>query len=243
MRITGGVGKMKVDVIYNEDCLEGMKRLPDESIDLIVTSPPYNLGDDHHTGSIRHKIYDDDMNENEYQSWQIAVLRQCFRVLKNTGSMFYNHKNRIKNGKQITPYEWLLKSDFVIKQEIVWQNGSQNFDNIRFYPTTERVYWLAKKRQTRMFNKIKHNDFFSQAKWTPLKVKQTHTRAFPLQMVKDILSCFENANIILDPFMGIGTTAVACVQLGRHYIGFEIDSGCCEIARKRLLEVQLELIK
>lgn len=137
-----------------------MKSIPDGSVDLIITSPPYNLGNTHHTGTKRHKAYDDNLPEKEYQEWQIQVLNECWRVLKDMGSMIYNHKNRIKNGVQITPYEWLLKTKFIIKQELVWFNRSQNFDKIRFYPMTERVYWLAKSPKTKLFNAINHHDLF-----------------------------------------------------------------------------------
>jgi len=75
-------------------------------------------------------------------------------VLKNNGSLIYQHKNRISKGIQISPYEWIYKSNFIIKQEIVWINRSQNFDKIRFYPFTERVYWLAKDNKTKLYNKI-----------------------------------------------------------------------------------------
>ena len=131
------------------DCMEYMRNIPNESIDLIITSPPYNLGKQHHTGSNRFNSYDsyvDDVPEEAYQNWQIQVLNECYRVLNKNGSMWYNHKNRIKDGVQITPYEWILKSKFahLVKQEVVWFNRSQNFDKIRFYPMTERVYWLAK---------------------------------------------------------------------------------------------------
>src|SRR5665647_1719995 len=131
---------MELNKIYNMDCLEGLKRMESNSIDLIITSPPYNLGKTHHTGNNRFKSYveyDDDMPEEVYQQWQIEVLNECFRVLKEDGSMWYNHKNRIKEGKQITPYEWLLKTKFITKQEVIWQNGSQHFDKIRLYPMTE----------------------------------------------------------------------------------------------------------
>ena len=143
---------MELNKIYNMDCLEGMKLIDDNSIDLIITSPPYNLGVQHHTGNNRFKSYiqyNDDMPEDLYQEWQTKVLNECFRILKNDGSMWYNHKNRIKKGIQITPYEWILKSNFIVKQEIVWRNGGQNFDKIRFYPMTERVYWLAKNPKTK----------------------------------------------------------------------------------------------
>ena len=113
------------------DCLELMKEFPSESIDLIITSPPYNLGKTHHTGNNRfegYKTYEDNMPEEEYQTWQIEVLQECFRILKHDGSLFYNHKNRIRGGVQISPYEWIFLTDFTIKQEIVWFNGSPNFD-------------------------------------------------------------------------------------------------------------------
>ena len=136
---------LELNKIYNEDCLDGLKKLNDNSIDLIITSPPYNLGKQHHTGNKRFKSYNeynDNMPEELYQQWQIEILNECYRVLKDDGSMWYNHKNRIKNGVQISPYEWLLKTQFshLIKQEIVWFNGSQNFDKIRFYPMTEKEY-------------------------------------------------------------------------------------------------------
>lgn len=230
---------MEFNSIYNIDCLEGLKQLSDESIDLIITSPPYNLGKTHHTGNHRfesYNQYNDNMPEDMYQEWQIKILNECHRVLKPNGSMWYNHKNRIRDGAQITPYEWILKSNFIVKQEIVWQNGSQNFDKIRFYPMTERVYWLARDRKTKMFNAINHHDFFKRDEWAPVKTKGSHKRAFPEQMCLDIISCFPESNIILDPFMGSGTTAVAAQALGKQFIGFEIDKEYCEIAQKRINE-------
>ena len=140
---------MQYNTIINIDCLEGLKSLDDESVDLIITSPPYNLGKSHHTGNNRFKAYtdyNDDMPEELYQKWQTEILNECYRVLKKNGSMWYNHKNRIKNGQQIEPYRWLYNTPFIIKQEIVWQNGSQNFDKCRIYPMTERVYWLTKDK-------------------------------------------------------------------------------------------------
>lgn len=231
---------LELNKIYNMDCLEGLKLLDDNSIDLIITSPPYNLGKTHHTGNNRFKSYseyNDDMPEELYQKWQTEVLNECFRVLKEDGSMWYNHKNRIKNGVQISPYEWLFKTNFIIKQEVVWQNGSQNFDKIRFYPMTERVYWLTKSAKTKMFNNINHHDFFNRSEWKPVKTKGSHKRAFPVKMCEDIISCFNESQIILDPFMGGGTTAVASISMKKNYIGFELDSNYCDIANKRISEI------
>ena len=228
---------LELNRLYNMDCMEGMKRIPDGSVDLIITSPPYNLGKTHHTGNNRfgsYSEYCDDMPEELYQQWQVEILNECYRILGDKGSMFYNHKNRIKNGEQITPYKWILKSNFIVKQEIVWQNGSQNFDKIRFYPMTERVYWLAKSPKTKMFNAINHHDFFTRAEWQPVKTKGAHKRAYPTKMCEDIIACFPNSKTILDPFMGSGTTAIACINTNRNYIGFELDAHYCDIANERI---------
>ncbi|MEJ2249899.1 MAG: site-specific DNA-methyltransferase [Candidatus Lokiarchaeota archaeon] len=230
--------ELKLNRIYHMDCLEGLRKIQDEFIDLILTSPPYNLGNEHHTGGYRHQTYDDDMEELEYQNWQLEVLKECYRVLKPQGSLLYNHKNRIKNGKQITPYEWILKSPFTIKQEIVWVNRSQNFDKVRFYPWTERIYWLAKSSETVLENVINKPDVFDWKDWKPVGTRGKFKRAFPVKMVKDFLKVFHNADIILDPYMGSGSTAVGCKQLGRNYIGFEIEEEYVEFAINRLKKVK-----
>ena len=219
------------------DCLEGLKQLDDESIDLIITSPPYNLGKSHHTGNNHFKAYteyDDNMPEDLYQKWQVEILNECYRVLKKDGSLWYNHKNRIRNGEQIEPYRWLYKTPFIIKQEIVWQNGSQNFDKCRIYPMTERVYWMTKDARTKLFNAINHHDIFTRAEWQPVKTKGTFKRAYPEKMVEDIISCFPNSKVILDPFSGSGTTCCVAKRMNRNYIGFELGKEAFEISNDRL---------
>jgi site-specific DNA-methyltransferase (adenine-specific) len=227
-----------INQILQGDCLELMKDIPDKSIDIVFTSPPYNLGNGHHTGNIRHKAYNDNLPEKEYQEWQIAVLNECYRILKDKGSLIYNHKNRIKNGVQITPYEWLLKTSFTIKQELVWFNGSQNFDKIRFYPMTERIYWLAKSPKIKLFNAINHHDLFDRKEWKAVGTRGEHTRAFPEKMVEDILKCFPEASVVLDPFAGSGTVGVACKNTGRNYILIEKEPEYVEIIKKRLQSVR-----
>ena len=226
--------------IYNIDCLEGLKQIDDESVDLIITSPPYNLGKTHHTGNNHFKAYtdyNDNMPEELYQKWQTKVLNECYRVLKHSGSMWYNHKNRIKNGQQIEPYRWIYNTPFIIKQEIVWQNGSQNFDKCRIYPMTERIYWLAKDTKTKLFNVINHHDVFTRAEWQPVKTNGTFKRAYPEKMVEDIISCFPESKIILDIFSGSGTTCCVAKKMGKDYIGFELGKEAFDISNDRLLKV------
>ena len=167
---------------YNEPCLETMARMKNGFVDLTVTSPPYNLGKKHHTGSKVFESYDeyvDDVPEKEYQEMQIKILNELFRCTSEGGSLLYNHKNRIRNGAQISPYEWLFKTDWIIKQEIVWFNGSQNFDKIRFYPMTERIYWLTKSPKTKLFNAINHHDLFKNDEWKSEGTNKEHKRGFP----------------------------------------------------------------
>jgi len=220
--------------LINDDCLKVLPTLEESSVDLIITSPPYNLGNNHHTGNKQHKAYNDNLPEAEYQEQQLQFLNECFKLLKETGSLIYNHKNRIRKGRQLSPYEWIFKSNFVVKQEIVWVNRSQNFDKMRFYPFTERLYWLTKKPETKLFNAINHYDVFDWKEWKPVGTKGNHTRAFPEKMVEDILKCFPNAEVVLDPYMGSGTTGVAAKNLNRDFIGIELDEKYFNIASERI---------
>ncbi len=214
--------------IYHGDCREILPEL--EKADLIITSPPFNLGDDHHTNSFRHNPYPDDMPEVEYQEWQVEILNSLYGNVLATGSLFYQHKNRIKDGLLISPYQWLFKTKWLIKQEIVWENRSHNFDPIRFLPKTERIYWLAKSPSTRLVNVLRLEDLW---RITPEGTKGVHTRAYPQEIPERIISCFPAADLIFDPFLGSGTTAYCAKKLNRKCIGIEIEEKYCEIAAKR----------
>jgi modification methylase len=224
--------------LYLGDCLDVMRGMPSGSADAVITSPPFNLGNGHHTGNIRHNPYHDDLPEPIYQETQIKILAEIYRVLRDDGSLFYQHKNRIKDGRQITPYEWLLKTDFVIKQELVWRNRSQNFDKIRFYPQTERVYWMAKHPSVTIYNVINAPDIFD---WQAVGTNGSHTRAFPVEFPSQMLACLPDAKNVLDPFMGSGTTGIACLNMGRNFIGIEIDQTYFEIAEKRIAQAKLQI--
>ena len=217
--------------IYHGDCLQVMKEMEDESIDLAITSPPYNLGNNHHTSNKKHYPYDDDMPERQYQEWQKKVMCGIYRILKDDGWLFYNHKNRIKQGQMITPYEWILKTHFILRQEINWMNGSPNFDKVRFSPHSEKVYCLA-KGNAKMWNRLNLTD-----DWhiTPVGTNEEHTRAFPKKLVNNIMASVE-FQITFDPFMGSGTTLRVAKNWGRKAIGIEIEEKYCEIAARRMAQ-------
>ena len=139
------------------DCIEGLKELDDNSVDTIVTSPPYNkkglLGKVKQGNQIWGKFnidyatYDDNMPEDEYQAWQIELLNQCHRVIKEDGSIFYNHKPRRYQNRAYLPWDFIQHSDASLYQLIVWdRRNSPNIRNDVLTPCTEHIYWLCKKK-------------------------------------------------------------------------------------------------
>ena len=231
---------MEVNIIYNEDCLVGLKRIPDKSIDFIITSPPYNKCDN--GGKLVKRIeydnYEDNMDECEYQEWQLEVLRELHRILKDDGHFFYNHKNRYINGMQISPLEWITRSDFIVRQEIVWDRViAGNIRGWRFWQVDERLYWLQKNvaKQKEIPNSIA--SLSNIWRIPPEKKKNTnHPCAFPIRLVERCLSVEEDLKdkIVLDPFMGSGTTAIAALKSKMCYIGYELSQEYIDIAQKRI---------
>lgn len=219
--------------IIHGDCLEIMGYMPDESVDLIITSPPYNIGK-MHSNHLQFGTYNgNDMKESDYQEWQIKVLNECHRILKPEGSMFYNHKVRIKQGKAIHPLEWVLDSNFILKQEIAWDMGkSANCDKIRFFPFSERIYWLTKSPKTKLKNELKLSDVWRVVP-THKRKETGHIAVMPEEIVSNILSSVES-DIVFDPFSGSGTTCKVAYANNRNFIGVEYSDEFVELSKKRL---------
>lgn len=221
--------------VNNISWQEGFKNIESNSIDLIITSPPYNLGGKFHQRRVMYEnaydLYNDNLPEEEYQKQQIEFLNACYDKLNENGSMFYNHKPRIKNGKCIHPLEWILKSNFILKQEIVWENGSCNFDKIRFYPYSERIYWLVKNAKTKLKNNVNLTDVwhFQNAKRNPI-----HNAIFPETLSDNIIQCFPESKTILDPYCGTGTVGVSAKKFNKQYILFDISEKYCNYAKNRI---------
>ena len=235
-----------IELIHG-DCLIEMRKIPDKSIDLVLTSPPYNKRSKNKSfsnwsgASIDYGTYADDMEEEDYQQWQINILNECSRVIKNTGSVFYNHKNKRIDSLIISPMEWITKSNLKIRQEIFWlRSGSPDVSPCKFMTNTEIIYHLTNKNNNVYFNpySFKYGEVwkFNQ------EMHNDHPAPFPLDLPKrGILSCSKSNDLVLDPFMGSGTTGVACKELGRSFIGIEIDKGYYDIAQKRIAQATQEL--
>lgn len=230
--------------IYHGDCRDVLPTLRD--VPLVVTSPPFNKTG--HEGKVRkphqrdawkrrrfdYGEFDDNMNEQAYQDWQVEIIGLIARSLTEGGSLFYNHKLRIVDFKATHPMTWLAKTDLALAQEIIWDRSSgPNVDPVRFYPHTERIYWLFKGERPRLFNAeaAKFKEIWT---LTP-DYGNPHPAPFPLTVAsRCIVACSELGDMVFDPFMGSGTTLRSAKDLGRRAIGIELEERYCEIAAKRL---------
>lgn len=237
---------IELNKIYNEDCLETMRRMPDNFVDCVITSPPYNKNGfrgkkDSSKGkgrwnnaNITYSNFSDDMNEKDYQDWQVNIINESIRILKPNGSIFYNHKIRRSNNRASHPYEWIIKSKAIFYQQIIWDRSMSIDHNINYLaPTTEIIFWLTKDKP----KVIKDSNFlYDKEIWkiNPLPDKN-HPAPFPVKLAKIICNLVTEKNdIVYDPFMGSGTTARASYELGRNYIGSEISKKYCDLAEDRL---------
>lgn len=240
---------MRLNTIVKTDVMEGMKLLPDNSIDIIITSPPYNkAGLNGIAKRTKHCIWNKTIDyggdiridckpENEYQKWQIDFLNECWRVLRDDGSLFYNHKNRIHKGFIVSPYEWILKSRMRVRQEITWNRGSSNnLAPYRYIPSNEIIFWLTKSKRVPFIRPVGIKN--KSETWNIGFDRNTnHPAPFPIQIPDTILDCIPNNNgnkIVLDPFMGSGTVAISAIKHDFHWLGFELLDEYVDMANNRI---------
>lgn len=235
--------EVKENSVIQGDCLEVMKDIPDNSIDCIITSPPYNKHsanrkcgktDSWKKANIDYGDFKDDLPEEEYQKQQKELVKEMVRVIKPNGSIFYNHKVRIKNHKAIIPTEWL--SEFNIRQVLIWdRTNCMQLAPIRWFPTTEYIYWITKTNiQPKFYKRSKHQ---LEVIRIPPKPMKDHPAPFPEELVETLmLNTTDENDIVLDPYMGSGTTALVAKKNNRKYIGIEISPEYINIINKRLTQ-------
>ena len=207
---------IELDTIYNQNCMDGLKLLPDKSIDLILTDPPYGKKADKGTngfGTAKNRRYAGGWDKEAPPQ---EVFNEMFRVAKNLIIFGGNYF-----GNLLPPSNcWIFWDK---KGDIAFQNP---------FADGELIYTTFKKP-------VKRIVFRQQGFITDSKDKRYHPTQKPTELVQSLLEMFsEPGQVICDPFLGSGTTAIAAVNTGRHYIGYEIDPGYFQICCDRLDEVE-----
>ncbi len=270
-----------VNTIIHSDCEEVLKEWPENSIDLIFTSPPYADQRANTYGGVK---------PSEYVDWFLPKTEQFLRVLKPTGTFVLNIKERVVNGERHTyVIELILKmreQGWLWTEEFMWHKKNSypgKWPN-RFRDSWERLLQFNKHRKFNMYqeevmvpvgdwaqtrlNNLSNTDksrdeskvesgfgknvsnWVGRDKVYPTNVihmatecsNRNHSAAFPEDLPTWFIKLFTQADdIILDPFMGSGTTAVAARQLKRNFVGIDISEEYCQQAENRIMQIQPRL--
>ncbi len=226
---------MEFDIIYNQDCIDGMKNIPDNSIDLIVTDPPYLISyKTNYRNDKTHDFCSEILNDNNQQLIK-DYIKECFRILKNDSAMYmFCSSKTIDFFKQEVE-----RCGFTIKNIIVWVKNNWTAGDLKGQFGQQYEFILLVNKGRKMFNGTRLTDVWSFDRVTGKK--QVHQNQKPIELIEQcILKHSSEGDVVFDGFMGSGTTAVACVNTNRHYIGFELDAKYFDIACQRLDEAENE---
>ena len=220
---------MELNTIYNEDCLEGMKRIPDNSIDLVVTDPPYRTtsrGSSGGTGGIlkeeinkRGKVFKH--NDIKFNEW----LPELYRILKDTGHAYIMTNNKNLKGMLME----IENVGFNIYKTLIWAKNSP-ITNMYYMDSHEYIIFCRKGKAKRINNC---------GTKSVLNVDNPRNKVHPTEKPVELMEVLINnssqeGELVFDPFMGSGTTAIACLKTNRQYIGFELDEEYFKLSLERL---------
>jgi DNA modification methylase len=255
-----------VDKVFNHSS-EIMSELADNSVSLMVTSPPYNIdisyGNKWEDGRLvesKGKKYSDNLKEHEYREMLSKVIAETKRVLKDDGQIWFNIKNRYKDDNMTPPF-WILDyfQDMYLKNIVIWNFDWGGSTNKRFCSRYEYVFFFTKHKTKYTFNlddvkipalNYRPDRYKSQLKnptdvWKISLVsgnspeRTEHPAQYPEELIERIIRTGTNeGDLVLDPFMGSGTTAVVARRLGRKFVGYETEKSFIEITEKRLRDVE-----
>lgn len=223
--------------IYNADSLEFLKTLKTDSIDFIFTDPPYNLNP-YSTGNIKFQHRSDINNDIAHwdKDFDPADFKDEFlRILKPTGNLF-----TFTSYNTIGRWHELYDTVFDTFQFFIWHktNPTPKFMKAGFLNSCEMIACMWDKGHTWNFGKQNemHNFFESPICMRPERLKDPkHPTQKPIKLLKHLIQIATNEDdVILDPFMGVGSTGVAALELNRKFIGIELEKVYFEASRKRL---------
>ena len=249
-------------VIYPGHCLNLLKQIPDNSIQLIITSPPYNLG----------KEYESKMKLDDYVEQQTQVIKECVRVLSQTGSLCWQVGNYVNHGS-IMPLDTVLNPVFTsfhlkMRNRIIWHFEHGLHCTKRFSGRYETILWFTKSDKyvfnidtVRVPQKYPNKKYFKGPKagqyscnplgknpgdiWNIPNVKNNHVEKtshpcqFPLELVERFVLSMTNRNDwVLDPFLGSGTSIISALKHNRKGVGAEVNKKYITIANKRIEQLK-----
>jgi len=244
--------------VKTSDNLKFMRQLPDESMQLVVTSPPYNIG----------KEYEKRTSLEVYVEKQVACISEAIRLLKPNGSICWQVGNHINDGEvfplDIILYDIFKKAGLKLRNRIVWQFGHGLHCQKRFSGRHETILWFTKSDEyvfnldpVRVPSKYPNKRHFKGPKkgelsgnplgknpedvWDIPNVKSNHVEKtdhpcqFPVGLIERlVLSLSNEGDNVLDPYMGVGSSMVAALMHDRNAYGCDLDRGYVKIARERI---------
>lgn len=234
---------MEIDKIYNEDCLAGMKDIPDKGIDLIITDPPYEINNTKAGGKSKlskglQSTMDELVNANIASGYDLAVLQEMLRVCKKPNIYIWC------NERQIPMY-----LDFFVKQNkcsfniLCWvkTNALPTFNN-KYLSDKEYCLYFRRGGHCQPNNYESAKTVFFQPINSKDKLIWGHPTIKPVNIIQTLIcNSSKEGDTILDCFLGSGTTAVACIKEKRHFIGYEITKEYFDIAQERIKQEQSQL--
>ena len=244
-----------INRIYNENCLDTLKRIPDNFINLVITSPPYNMNLRIRNGkycsrqivkefSTKYEGFDDNMPIEEYYAFHLKVLRE---LLRTSGLIFYNIQ--IVTGSKRAIFKIIGELSDYLKDIIVWDKGYAQpamAERVLNRRTELILVFDAKNAISRQFEQVNFNRGTLDDIWQikrGRKITDTHSAVLPEELVKTIIDNFSSeGDLVYDPFMGTGTTAYVAKALGRNFLGSELTEKYFEIANRRLEVFDDELV-
>ena len=228
--------------IINDDCLNVLKNIPDNSVDLVLTDPPFNI-----SGlSSGAELHGKPVNNNHFGEWDYDFnpkdfLKECKRILKKNGQIYIFTSDRLI-GKYI---DLLKKYKFHYRNTLVWfkNNLIPKVRHHTWRSGTEFILYAGREKTEKVtdytFNWLGQEEMKNLIIRNILggKERTKHPTQKPLDIIKRFIKVSSNeGDIVLDPFLGSGTTAVACKQLKRKCLGIEISKEYCDISKKRLAQ-------
>lgn len=220
---------MKKFELWHGDCLELMKNIPDGSVDLVLTDPPYGMA---FQSNYRKEKYNEIQNDKSLE-WLERYISECYRVLKNNSAIYC-----FCSWHNVDVFKRSIEKKFKIKNILIWEKNNTSMGDLKasYAPKYEMIIFAHKGRK--LLNGFRYADI--------IKANRTGNKLHPTEKPVDLLELFiknssdENA-VVFDGFMGSGSTGVACMNTNRHFIGIELDEDYFNIAQKRIEEAVNDL--